>query len=132
MAVKGPIRGEAVKLKDQIILNLSLETKEIPIKFLVIPNLSRPCLTAIEVLDDIKSCIEFEKGKINFLGSRGKPTLRISSENQHKTERQQQEEQTKRSTVSENDKQERKREESTVQREREKILKEQEKKRGDY
>lgn len=80
VAVKGPVGGKVIKLKNLIILNLLLSTEAIPIKFLIVSGLTRPCLIGIDVLEVLKSYINLDKGEITFHGLKGKPTIKIMSE----------------------------------------------------
>ena len=76
----GPLGGKAIRLNRQIYADLHLLNHIIQVIFLVVPNVSRPCIIGIDLLDELKSCIDLDSKTISFTHLEGKPSIRIVNE----------------------------------------------------
>ena len=76
----GPLGGKAIRLSKKIYADLQLPDHVIQVIFLVVPKLSRPCIIGIDLLDELKSCIDLDSKTISFTHLEGKPSIRIMNE----------------------------------------------------
>lgn len=80
--VKGPVGGRIVRLKKQLFIDVTLPTGVVQIIFIVVPALSRPCIIGIDVLEELKSHINFAKKTVIFSGLQGSPTMKLICEDE--------------------------------------------------